>query len=371
MMEKVMKMKRLTRPIIILLSFLLLLTGCRRSPASEYERYSRSFLGTFDTIIQFVAYAKSEEEFETYYQLLESRFQELHQLYDIYHEYEGINNIKTINDNAGRKPVPAAQEIIDLLLFAKDWHQRTGGRTNIAMGPVLKIWHDYRTEGIKDPDKAQLPPPEELRQAARYTDLDQVIVDPEEGTVYLAEEGMSLDVGAIAKGYAVELVVQEVVAAGLEAGIISAGGTVRTIGKPLDGQRERWSIGIQDPIASLHGNSDYFDTLFVTDAAIVSSGDYQRYYTVDGEIYHHIIDPDTLMPAKYYKGVTIVAPDSGLADFLSTTAFLLPYPESRGLIDSLPGVEALWVMADGSVKVTEGMEKMLASHGATAHDSSE
>jgi len=362
-----MKMKRLARPLIILLLLLLLPTGCRKAPASEYQRFSRSFLGTFDTVVQVVAYARSEEEFEGYYNLIETRFQELHRLYDIYHDYEGINNIKTINDNAGRQPVQVAPEIIDLLLFARDWYEKTGGRTNIAMGPVLKIWHDYRSRGIEDPARAQLPPLEELRRAARYTDIDQVIVDPEQGTVYLAEEGMSLDVGAVAKGFATEIVVREVMAAGLEAGIISAGGNVRTIGRPLDGQRERWSIGIQDPIGTLANNGNAFlDTLLVSEAAVVTSGDYQRYYVVDGKMYHHIIDPDTLMPAEYYKGVTIVAPDSGLADFLSTTAFLLPFPASKELIESLPGVEALWVLPDGSVRVTEGMEGMLASSGATA-----
>ncbi|MGI6143392.1 MAG: FAD:protein FMN transferase [bacterium] len=365
-MEKVMKMKRLARPLIIIMVLLLLLLGCRKTQVNEYKRYTGSFLGTFDTVIQVVAYTKSEEEFSTYFELIKTRFQELHKLYDIYHNYGNINNIKTINDNAGIKAVPVAQEIIDLILFAKDWYRQTGGRTNIAMGPVLKIWHDYRTQGIENPAWAKLPPPDELRQAARHTDIDQVIVDTDKGTVYLADEGMSLDVGAVAKGFATEIVVQELMAAGLKAGIISAGGNVRTIGKPLDSQRERWSIGVQDPIGSLYTSNAILDTLFVTDAAVVSSGNYQRYYTVDGEMYHHLIDPETLMPAKHFKGVTVVAPDSGLADFLSTTAFLLPFLESKGLVESLPGVEALWVLPDGSIEVTEGMEKMLASRGATA-----
>jgi thiamine biosynthesis lipoprotein len=107
------------------------------------------------------------------------------------------------------------------------------------------------------------------------------------------------------------------------------------------------------------------DTIFVNNASVVSSGDYQRYYVVEGKVIHHLIDPDTLMPAKYYRAVTIVTEDSGIADFISTTVFLLPYSESRQLVESLEAVEALWVMPDGKVEATEGMLKIMKSNGAT------
>ncbi len=360
-------MKRKIAALAVLLA--LVLTGCRPAPPpqSEYTKYTNSFFDAFDTVTQVVAYTRTEAEFDAYYEQIHARFRELHQLYDIYNVYPGQNNLKTINDNAGIKPVPVDQEIIDLLLFAKEWYERTGGQTNIAMGAVLRIWHDYRTEGIDEPQNAKLPPLADLQAAADHTDLDQVIIDPAAGTVYLQDPRMSLDVGALAKGYATEKVAQEITAAGLTSGIISAGGNVRVLGKPLDNVRERWSIGIQDPDQSiLSDTQSVLDTVYVTDLSVVSSGDYQRYYIVDGQLIHHLIDPVTLFPGAYFRAVTVVTRDSGLADFLSTALFLQPLPAAKALAASIEGVEALWVLPDGTVEVTEGLKPKLKSFGATA-----
>ncbi|MGI5839170.1 MAG: FAD:protein FMN transferase [bacterium] len=355
-------MKRLTALIIIIF----LLAGCRTVPRSEYSKYADSFFDVFDTMTTVVGYTKSEAEFIAYYEQIHTRLQELHQLYDIYNNYEGVNNLKTVNDNAGKQPVPVSREIIDLLLFAKEWYGRTGV-ANIAFGPVLRLWHDYRTEGIDNPLQAKLPPPAALRESARYTDIDKVLVDAEKYTVFLSDSRMRIDVGAVAKGFAAELAAREAAAAGLASGIISAGGNIRLIGKPLDNVREYWNIGIHDPSGPLFSDGEnILDTVYVNDAAIVSSGSYQRFYVVDGKIYHHLIDPKTLLPGEYYQAVTVVTGDSGVADFLSTVLFLLPPAESRALAESLPGVEAVWVMPDGTMEVTEGMKKMLKSYGATA-----
>ncbi len=342
------------------------LAGCTLPRGTGYKSYSDSFFDTFNTLVQFSAYTESEEEFRLYFDHVHSRLQELHRYYDIYNTYDGINNLKTINDQAGVAPVKVDREIIDLLLFAREWSDRTAGSTNIALGPVLKIWHRYREEGLYDPASAKLPRMEELREAFRFTDLDQVMVDPDANTVFLPDPRMSLDVGAVAKGYAVELVADEIRAMGLESAVISAGGNVSLIGKPLDGKRGLWGVGIQSPDKSIAGSNDnLLDVLFLSDAAVVSSGDYQRFYVVDDQVIHHIIDPVTLMPAVYYRAVTVVAEDSGVADFLSTELFLLPPAQSLQLASGLNGVEALWVMPDGSLVVTEGMKNLLRSEGAT------
>ena len=360
-------MKRLTALMAAAVLLLLIFTGCQKKvPESEYKKYNDTFFETFDTITQVVGYTKSEQEFKTYFDKIHARFEELHKLYDKYNDYEGINNIKTINDNAGIKPVKVDKEVIDLISFAKDWNKRTGGRTNIAMGSVLSIWHEYREEGIDDPQNAKLPAIDELKEAAKYTDIDKVVVDVPNSTVYLSDKRMSLDVGAIAKGFATELVAKEIMAEGFTSGIISPGGNVRVLGKPQDGVRERWGIGIQDPGKMIvTAEENLLDTIFVNNAAVVSSGDYQRYYVVDGKIFHHLIDPDTLMPGNYYRAVTVVTENAGLADFLSTTVFLLTYEKSRALVESLEGVEAVWVMPDGKVEATEGMREIMKSHGAT------
>ena len=362
-------MKKSTYKLILVLSIALLISGCQATEKKEYTKYNETFYDTFDTLIQVVGYTESEEEFNSYAEKIHGRFEELHKLYDIYNDYEGINNIKTINDHAGIQPVKVEDEIIDLLVFSKEWYKKTGEKTNIAMGPVLKIWHDYREEGEYDPRNAKIPPLEMLKKAAQYTDLDKVVVDTQYNTVFLIDKEMSLDVGAAAKGYATEIVAKEIMTAGFTSGIISAGGNIRVLGKPLDGVRERWGVGIQDPDKMIvTEEQNLLDTIFVNDAAVVTSGDYQRYYIVEGKPIHHLIDPETLMPGNYYRAVTVLAEDSGLADFLSTTVFLMPYRESRTLVDSLEGVEAIWIMTDGKVEATEGLKKIMKSKGASGAD---
>ena len=358
-------MKKIIAAVMSILLVAAMFTGCKKQPVSEYTKYNDTFFDAFDTMIMVVAYTKTEQEFKDYFSKIEKRFLELHKLYDIYNNYEGINNIKTINDNAGIKPVKVNKEIIDLIEFSKDWSKRTDNHTNIAMGAVLKIWHDYREAGKDDPDNAKIPPMDQLKEAEKHTDISKVKVDVNNSTVYIEDKDVSLDVGAVAKGYATELVAKEMEAAGLKSFIINAGGNVRTVGKPFDGIRERWGIGIQDPDKSVTTDEDNLDTIFVSNKSVVSSGDYQRYYIVDGKRMHHLIDPKTLMPGDYFKAVTIVTEDSGVADFLSTTTFLLPYEQSRALVESLEGVEALWVLKDGRIEATKGMEKIMKSKGAT------
>jgi thiamine biosynthesis lipoprotein len=359
-------MRKTVSAVLVFCFLLLTITGCRTQPAAgKYTRFSDTFMGTFNTVIVVVAYAETEEEFSTYYEMIQVRYQELHKLYDIYNDYDGINNIKTVNDNAGIQPVQVEEDLLDIILMAKEWTLSQDGRTNIALGPVLKIWHDYRIDGIDFPEGAKLPPMELLQEAAKHTDVNQIIIDKQKSTIFLADSRMRLDIGAIAKGYATELVAREVEAAGLKSGAISAGGNIRTIGKPLDGIRDKWGIGIFDPDSTLFSVDRDLDTVFITDASVVSSGDYQRYYFVDGKPYHHLIDPRTLMPATYFRAVTVVTPDSGYADLVSTELFLMPFEEGISLVQSLGNVEALWVMPDGEVKMTEGMKLILRSQGAT------
>lgn len=357
-------MKKIVFGFLILVLTFFVISGCNEKQA--YKKYSSSFFDTFDTSIRVVGYTKSEEEFNSYMEKIHKRFQELHQLYDIYNSYEGINNLKTINDNAGIKPVKVDKEIIDLIIFAKDWYAKTDGKANIAMGPVLRVWSHYRDEAEYDPLNAKVPPMEELLEANMYTDIDKIIVDVENSTVFLTEKRMSLDVGAVAKGFATEIVVQEIMSEGFKSGMIAAGGNVRVLEKPLDGVRELWGVGIQDPSKFIFSDeSELLDTIFINNASVVTSGDYQRYYVVDDKIVHHLIDPETLMPSEYFRAVTIVTENSGLADFLSTTVFLVPYEKGRQLVDSLDGVEAIWIMKDGTVEATEGMKKIMKSNGAS------
>ncbi len=349
--------------LVTAMIFNLMACGVKKEP----ERYQAQFLELFDTVTTILGYADSEKEFSDFAQSVHDHLQEYHELYDIYKDYSGINNIKTINDNAGVAPVKVDQKIIDLLKFGKEVYTLSDGEVNIAYGAVLSVWHTYREEGTNDPDKAKLPPMELLREKEKHTDLNQVIIDEQASTVYLTDPEMRLDVGAIAKGYATERVAGEVIADGYHNALLSVGGNVRAIGSRGPGIKETtdtstvkaedWAVGIQNP--DLESEEPYLDILALSDLSLVSSGDYERFYTVNGKRYHHIIDPKTLMPSTYYRAVSIVTKDSGIADALSTTIFNLPQEEGLKLIESMEGTEALWVYADGSMKYSSGFEALL------------
>lgn len=335
-------MKRLIAACLLLS---LLLAGCTLPPQDE-KMYTASFLTLFDTITTMVGRAENAEEFREVTQEIHDDLLVYHQLFDIYNDYEGINNLKTVNDNAGIAPVAVDRAIIDLLLDCKEYYTLTGGRVNVAMGSVLRLWHEARSDGENDPLNAYLPDPEKLRAAAEHTDIDCVVIDEVNSTVYITDPLVQLDVGAVAKGWSVQRVA-ETAPTGL---LISVGGNVCATGpKRSDGMP--WVVGITNP----EGGENYLHTVNMTSGSAVTSGDYQRTYMVDGKLYHHIIDPDTLYPSTYWSSVTILCADSGLGDALSTALFLLPLEEGQRLLDSC-GAEAMWVTPGGEIFYSPGFE---------------
>ena len=347
-------MKRRVFAICLVLVIIFNLAACNKS--RELTRYSATFLSLFDTVTTIIGYAESEENFNEFAQLIHNELNIYHELYDIYNDYEGINNIKTINDNAGIAPVKVDQKIIDLLLFSKDAYELSDGKINVAFGSVLSVWHDYREHGTDYPEEAKLPPMELLTEMNKHTDVNKVIINEAETTVYIEDPMMRLDVGAIAKGYATEMIVQKLISEGYTNGLLSVGGNVRAIGYRAEEEKE-WVVGIQNP--EKESEEPYLKILSMTDLSLVSSGDYERYYTVDGVEYHHIIDPITLMPAQYFTAVSIVTEHSGLADALSTTLYNMSYEEGYQLIEGMTGSEAMWVMKDGELKYSTGFEKYI------------
>lgn len=323
---------------------------------SENQRYQASFFDVFDTETVIIGYAKTEEDFTELVQKLKDELSRYNDLYDIYHSYEGINNIKTINENAGKEAVKVDREIIDLLKFSIELYSNTKGQTNIAMGSLLSIWHSYRTLGIEEPDKASLPSEYVLKRAAEHMDITKIIIDEENSTVYLADPGMSLDVGSIGKGYAVQKLAEYAKELGVKNMLLSVGGNICTIGAHEDGTP--WKLGVQNP--DMESSQTYVARVKLQDGyCIVTSGDYQRYYIAYGKKYCHIIDPDTLYPAEGIASVSIITNNSGAADALSTAVFCMSVEEGLEYINNMPGVEALWVLHDGSIIYSDKMKEYL------------
>lgn len=340
-----MKLRILSLALVVLL-----LAACTPSPTTTPARYEASYLTLFDTVTTIVGYADSEEAFRATAQTIHDEMLEYHRLYDIYQSYEGLTNLYTVNQSAGQGPLEVDKKILDLLLFCRELYTATHGRVNVGMGSVLSLWHQARSAGVDDPASAALPHEAALLEAAKHTDFDNILLDPQLSTVQLLDPKQLLDVGAVAKGYAVEQVCKTA-PAGL---LISVGGNVRATGpKPLE--NAPWVVGVQNPDGEA---SDYLHTIYVNDVSVVSSGDYQRYYTVDDVPYHHIIDPSTLYPADLWQAVTVLCPDSGLADGLSTALFTLPRAEGQALLDAYEA-QALWVDLEGNLLYSPGFDSYL------------
>ncbi len=329
------------RCCIFLLVLSLLLPGC--APVQQ-KQYNAVYLDLFDTVTTIIGSGESEAEFRQEAQAVYDQLLVYHRLFDIYHDYEGISNLKTVNDHAGIAPVVVDGAIIQLLLDCKEYYELTDGKVNAAMGSVLRLWHDARKHGIENPEDAKLPDKEALAQAAQHMDFDCVVIDEGASTVYISDPEMSLDVGAIAKGWATQRVAENA-PKGL---LISVGGNVCATGPKEDGSA--WVVGVQNP-----DGGEYLRKISITGGAVVTSGDYQRTFTVDGKAYHHIIDPTTGMPSTYWRSVTVVCADSALADALSTALFLLPLEEGKALAEGC-GAKALWLDAEGKQHSTEELQ---------------
>ena len=347
-----MKLLKNTKALILFLILLpsLLFTGCEKGK----EKFTAYYYEYFDTATQIIGYANSKEEFDEICEGIEAKLDYYHKLFDIYYKYNGVNNLALINEKAHKEEIEVDPELTEFLLFCKEMHDKTNGNVNIAMGSVLKIWHNYREEGLDEPENASLPPINQLIDASKFTDINKVIIDKEKNTVKFTERGVKLDVGAIAKGYTAEIIYNYLKENGVNDFLINLGGNIKTLG--LSGGK-KWVAGLENPDkGSMESIIEYVE---LSDMAIVTSGSYQRYYIVDGKSYNHIIDKDTLFPSDLYLSVSIITDNSAYGDVLSTALFLMDIEEGKELLKEFEGCEALWVNLDGSKVYSDGFKNYI------------
>lgn len=362
-------MKKIIK-ISTLLIFVLILSSC----AKKLKAYDNMFYETFDTSIRYLSYTASEKDFEKEYKLVQEEFTRLNKLYDNFNSYDGVINVKSINDKAGKGPIKVEEDLFNLIKFSLENYEKTDGKLNIAMGRVIKLWTDARNHNMEQSldlednhkeiseDKKIIPSDKQLKEAANHMDIKNVILDEDNKTVELKDPKMLLDFGAVAKGYATELVAKKLEGLGVKHASINAGGNVRTIGTPGDG-RDKWGIGIQNPDIK---KQDNLEVLFIGETSVVTSGDYQRYFTKGGAKYHHIIDPKTLKPNGQFNSITIVTKDSGLADYLSTVIFLSSKEEAEKIIKNYEDVKVLWYSNKEGKSFTKDLAKFMKSQGAVS-----
>lgn len=320
------------------------------------ERFTASFLDLFDTASTIIAYDDSQESFDAHYQQFYNELKKYDNLFDIYKEYDGVTNLCTVNKQAGIAPVKVDPIIIDMLEYGRLVYKLSDGKTNICFGSVLSLWHNERERSKDNSALAKLPSMTDLENADEHTNIYDLIIDKDESTVFFRDPDLRLDVGAIAKGYAVQKITEYAHDNLWQSAAISIGGNVTTFGFKENDGKTKWTIGIENPDVTA---DDYLLKVKITDLSVVTSGDYQRYYIVDGKKYCHIINPQTLMPSDFVASVSVICNDSALGDALSTTLFNMSIEDGQKLVESLSGVEAVWVDKEYNKFYSAGFEQLI------------
>jgi thiamine biosynthesis lipoprotein len=260
-----------------------------------------------------------------------------------------VSGVVAINRKAGIEPVKVHADLIELLETALYYAELSGGSFDPTIGPLVRLW------GIGT-DNERVPGEEEIAQALKLVNWQYLIVDREAGTAFLLREGMALDLGAIAKGYAGDEALRIAKEANVKHAVIDMGGNIVTLGgREQKGKTSTpWRIGIQNPSM---GRGSYIGVLPVNNMSVVTSGVYERHFESDGKNYHHLLSTVNGYPVENgLLSVTIVTESSTAADALSTVVFTLGFERGKAVIDSIPGAEAIFVFNDYSVRITAGLE---------------
>lgn len=315
------------------------------------EKHTEKIYEYFDTITTFMAYTKDEEEFEHYVEVLNEELKTYHELFNSYDRFEGVDNFLTINENAGKEPVEVDPSIIELIKYSKEMYELTDGKINIAMGSLLGLWHDAREISVNNPDEARIPEESVLKQASEHKNIDAIEIDEEKNTVYISDPDVQIDIGAIGKGYATKIIAQRLEEEGLKHGILSVGGDDVIFGENPASENSYYKIAIQNP--NLEDKEEpYSSVVSIRNTSVVTSGDYQRYFMVDGKRYHHIIDPETMYPSTKWRSVSVIMDDIAEADTISTYLFIIDYEEGLEFAKKV-GAEVLWIDEDYNQYKTE------------------
>ncbi|MCL2008766.1 MAG: FAD:protein FMN transferase [Treponema sp.] len=320
--------------VIIITCIILTLMGCSR--LTGIPSMSQFALNTVCTITLF-----DEGEIQIYREIF-TRIREIEEKMSLFIVESEIN---LINNSAGLNPVRVSEEVFAVVERALYFAELSNGAFDPTVGPLVKLWDIGADEPVP-------PSREEIDAILPLINWRNVDLDHINQTIFLNSPGMALDLGAISKGYAADEAASIIRGAGLPQAIVNLGGNIMTIGEKPDGTL--WLVGIQNPLEEIW---DYLGILETGEKTIVTSGLYERYFYFEEEFYHHIFSPTTGYPAQSgLLSVTIITDKSMDADALSTAVFVLGYSEGRALVESLTGVEAIFILEDRTIRHTAGVD---------------
>lgn len=321
--------------IILTISLLFGLVGCTSTKQEDPISRTELFMGT---AIKITLYDNRNEA------ILDKVFDKVIEIEDLVSINKENTEIYNLNKNAGIKPVKLSDTSFNIIKKGLEYSEISSGAYDISIGPLVKLW----SIGLPN---AKVPTQEEIDEIIKNIDYSNVKINESTREVYLSKEDMQLDLGSIAKGYAADEIVKLLKDEGVEKAIIDLGGNIYALGQKND--NKNWNIGIQNPFDD-RGNA--LGVIEVSNKSVVTTGTYERFIEKDGVKYHHILNPKTGYPYKTdIAGVSIVADKSVDADALSTLIFTKGLEEGFKLVESIDGVDAVFIMNDKSVYVTENL----------------
>jgi len=377
-------MKKISSLIIIILSFFILISCTESNPTTMEEKYaqycditrvdgvykcSTNFFA-FDTTISMSIYLESTEDIdlESIFDEVEAIINDYDKLLDPYESFEGINNVYTINHS--NEPVVIDQKLFDAIEYAldnQDVDPDSGDLLfNIALWPVLDIWHDARysedcTQGLLY-DLCPIPDSETLNQEFN-TNPDDIVLDEENLTISFKKDHMGIDLGGFAKGY-VSMIIEEQIASYNLNYILNLGASnVLVHGENISNPNgDYYNIGLTKPDFESLATTYYGAVKILDGYSVVTSGSYQRYIrnkddANDDQYYHHIIDPRTNYPGGQALAVSIITRDTGISDILSTELFLMDYEDALAYVNARPDLEAIWYFSDDRIEMSENFDE--------------
>lgn len=318
----------------------LIFSGCKQP---EPQTYSHDFFA-MDTYITCKIVAPNQALAVQGLDRVEKVFVEIDHLTN---RFNAESDIFVVNAMAGIAPVKVSEDAFAIVENALLWCNKSGGAFNILIGSVMNLW-------AFDSGKPTVPARADLQEALSKMDCSKIMLDAEQSTIFLTEKGMVIDLGGIAKGYATDKAIAALKDLGINNALINAGGNVCALGTRADGTP--WKVGVQDP----RDPQGIKAVLAAQDQALVSSGDYQRYFEVNGMRYHHILDPSTGYPARASAGTTVIAESATIADILSTALFIKGPLEGIEMAEHIEQVDAAMILtADGGMAATSNLKKYI------------
>ena len=324
---------------LLLILSLNILTSCsKNNKTSEPLSKSEMLMGTVVTV---TLYDSNNEE------ILNKVFSKVKDLESTLSINENGTLVDKINENAGISPVKVDDYTYTVIKKGVEYSKLSNGLFDISVGPIVKLW----SIGLPE---AKVPTKEEIEERLPLIGFNDIELNDTDKTIYLKRKNMLIDLGGIAKGYTADIISDLLTEEGVNSAIINLGGNIFAHGKKPNG--DEWKIGIQDPFSERGG---IIGTLVTTNKSIVTSGIYERYIEKDGIKYHHILSPKTGYPYENeIAGITIVSDKSTDGDALSTSVFAMGVDEGMKFVNSIDGIDAIFITKDNKVYITNGLRNI-------------